>query len=310
MATEFYKRLCNGDVLIRNAPVQTLLVEEYGKPMEQHLSEWIIAHPKEFQDALKRSYSAGSDLGQTATQASSRFRAAPFGRALVERTYEFNLKSATLAKEVTPEDHYVVGDVSTSNPDFLEPLGNMTYQEVYDGYFEQIKGLVDGGVDVLRVVGNHLEESVIAIKVAKDNYPDIPVVGSNVFFISKKGFRTMMGLTPQAASSRLQEAGADVIGFNCGLMTKSKDTAEWYPAATYLLKEIQEGTSKYLWIAPDAGIAQLINGKTVYPASPDDIASEVLNWIKIGASVVGGCCGTSLEHVKKISDVVKKAKKL
>ena len=111
MATDFCKRLHNGDILIRNAPVQTLLVEEYGKPMEQHLSEWIIAHPKEFQDALKRSYSAGSTLGQTATQASSKFRAVPFGRTLVEKTYELNFKSAVLAKEVTPEDHYVVGDI-------------------------------------------------------------------------------------------------------------------------------------------------------------------------------------------------------
>jgi 5-methyltetrahydrofolate--homocysteine methyltransferase len=309
MVTDFCERLGN-DVLIRNVPVQTFLVEDYGKPMEQHLSEWILNHPKEFQDALRRSYAAGADIGQTATQASSRFRAAPFGKAIADRVYEFNFKSAVLAKKVTPEDHYVIGDISTSNPDFLEPVGNMTYKEVYEGYLEQIKGLVEGGVDVLRIVGNHLEESVIAIRVARDNYPDIPVVASNVFFAGRKGFRTMMGLTPQAASSRLQEAGADVIGFNCGLMTKSKHTADWYPAAIELLKEVREGTDRYLWIAPDAGLAQLIDGKTVYPASPDEMAKEVLNWVDIGARVVGGCCGTSLEHVRKISDVIKKAKNL
>ncbi len=122
----------------------------------------------------------------------------------------------------------------------------------------------------------------------------------------------MTGLDPKTASAKLQEAGADVVGFNCGLMTKSLDTSEWYPAATTLLKEMKQGTDRYLFAAPDAGLAQLISDRTVYPASPEEMASEVLNWVDVGARIVGGCCGTSVEHGRRVSAVLRdrKAKNL
>jgi len=118
----------------------------------------------------------------------------------------------------------------------------------------------------------------------------------------------MMGHDPVTASAKLEEAGAEIIGFVCGLMTKSLDTSEWYPAATTLIKEMRQGTDRYLSVAPDPGLAQLIHGKTVYPASPEEMASEVLNWVDAGARIVGGCCGTSLEHMRRISAVIKQRK--
>lgn len=150
-----------------------------------------------------------------------------------------------------------------------------------------------------------IDESVIAIKVIREHYADMPIIALNVFYPTKKGFRTMMGLEPKAASAILHETGAEVIGAACGLMSKSKDISEWwYPAATALLKEVRRGTDKYLAILPDAGLAQLINDKTVYPAPPEGMASEVLNWIDVGARIVGGCCGTGLEHGRRISTVL------
>lgn len=302
---DFMERLRDtDDVLIIFQAIQTLLVDEYAKPMEEHLSMWILDHPEALQDALRRIYAAGCDIAPVGTQASSPFRAKPFGQAVVDRIYELNYKSAKLAKEVTPKGHYTQAVISTSNPDFLEPLGNMTYDEVYKGYLEQIKGLVDGEVDLITVAGNHIEEAVIAIKAIKD-YTDIPINVSNSFYAGKKGFRTMMGLDPVAASARLQETGAEIIGANCGLMTKSLNTSEWCPAATTLVKEMRQGTDKYLSIAPDPGLPQLINGKTVWPVSPEEVAKEVPNWVDAGARIVGGCCGTNLEHMRKISAVLR-----
>ena len=118
----------------------------------------------------------------------------------------------------------------------------------------------------------------------------------------------MTGLDPETASARLQKTGAEVIGFHCGLMTKSEDTSQWYPAATTLLREVKQGTDRYLMIIPDAGLAQLVNGKTVYPATPEDMASEVLNWVDAGARLIGGCCGTSIEHCRSISQVIRERK--
>jgi len=306
MAMDFMERLRNtDDVLVMFGTMQTLLVDEYSKPMETHLGEWILAHPEEFQDSLRRLYAAGHDMVHPGTQANSPFRAKPFG--VQDRVYEFNYQSVKLAKEVTPENCYVFGLVSSSNPDWLEPVGNMTHDEVYNGYREQVLPMLEAGVDGIFVSGNHIDESVIAIKVAKD-HSDIPVLAATVFYAGKKGFRTMTGLDPKAASAKLQEAGADVVGFNCGLMTKSLDTSEWYPAATILLKEMKQGTDKYLLALPDAGLAQLISDRTVYPASPGEMASEVLNWVDVGARIVGGCCGTSIEHGRRVSAVLKERK--
>jgi 5-methyltetrahydrofolate--homocysteine methyltransferase len=295
-------------VLITFSAIHTFLVDEYGKPMETHLSEWIVAHPKEFQDALQRTYTSGYSIAPTGTQASSPFRASPYGKAIVDRIYELNYKSAKLAREITPEGCYVTGVISSSNPDFLEPVGSYTYDQVYEGYLEQIRGLVDGEVDVITVVGNHIEESVIAIKAIEDNFPNMPVIGSNVFYAGKRGFRTMTGLDPETASARLQKTGAEVIGFHCGLMTKSENCLDWYPAATALLKEIKQATDRYLLIAPDAGLPQLIDGRTIYPASPKEMASEVLNWVDAGARLIGGCCGTSLEHGRMSAAVIRERK--
>ena len=191
MAMSFLERLKNtNDVLTHYAPLHTLLAD-WGKDLESHLSEWIINHPGEYQEALSRSFEAGCDLAYTATQASSPWRAEVFG--LRDRIYEFNYKSAKLAKEVTPRDCYLMGLASTTNPDFLEPVGNMKPQEVYEGYKEQISALLEGGVDIMLVAGNHLEEAVIAIQVTRD-LSKVPIIAQNIFYWGKKGFRTMMGL--------------------------------------------------------------------------------------------------------------------
>ena len=305
MAMDLRERLQNtDDVLLHYVPLHSLLAD-WGKDLESHLSEWIINHPDAYQDALQQSFAAGCDFACTQTQASSPWRAEVFG--LRDRIHELNYKSAKLAREATPPDRYVLALVSSTNPDFLEPLGKMTYTEVYEGYKEQMSALLEGGIDVFLIAGNHIEEAVIAIKVARD-LCDLPIICQNVFYIGKKGFRTMVGFDPKTASAKTEEAGADVVGASCGLMTKSLNTSEWYPAATNLVKELRQGCSAHLSIQPDAGLAQLIGGKTVYPASPEEMASEVLNWVDAGARIVGGCCGTNLEHYRQISAVIRERK--
>ena len=307
MAVGFAERLrSTSDVLVMMSAMQTLLTEECGKPMEDHLSGWIITHPEEFQNVIRRTFAAGYDLLHIGTQASSPFRTKQFG--LRDKVYELNYKSAKLAKEVTPENHYIAGLMSSTNPDWLEPVGNMTYKEVYDGYQEQLAGLLDGGVDLILISGNHLDETLIAIKVVKDK-SNIPVIGGSAFYAGKKGFRTMTGADPKTTAAKLQEAGADIIGFMCGLMTKSRDPSDWYAGATALLKELRQGTNLPLYMAPDPGLPELINNKTVWPATPDDMAREVPNWVALGVRIIAGCCGMSLEHGRKVSAALKKLAK-
>jgi len=309
MATDFLDRLRNtDDVLVFFGQIPTLLTLEYGYPLEEHVSVWTVDHPKEFQDAIRRVYAIGCDGAHIGVQSASPWRSKPFGQAVVDRVYELNYETAKLAKEVTPEGRYSVGNIGTTTPDFMEPVGNMTYDEVYEGYMVQIKGLVDGGIDIIGISGNEMEQAEVVIKAVRDNYPDIPVMTRNIFYAGKKGFRTMDGLDPKTASARLQEAGAEVIGAGCGLMTKSLDTSEWYPAVTALLKEIRQATDRFLVIQPDAGIPRLINGKTVWPASPEEMASEVPNWVNLGARIVIGCCGTTMEHYRRIIPILQEGR--
>lgn len=281
------------EILILYAPMQTLLMD-WGKDLESHLSEWILNNPEKYQEALVKSFEAGCDMGHTATQASSVFRSMPFG--LQDRVYEFNCRSAGLAREVTPRDCYVVGNISGSNPDFLEPYGSYTREYVYEGYKEQILALAEGGVDVLHISGNHQEAMVIAIEVAK-KFTSLPVIAHNTYYKMKKGFRTMMGYDVEKASIMLAEAGADVVGAICG---------QWsYQDGIGIINEMREATDKFLGCQPDAGLPYLSEGKTIYPATPEDMACAVPRWIQAGARVVGGCCGTTLEHYARISQLIK-----
>ena len=303
MVADFRERLRNTkDVFVECQSMHTILVEEYGKPMEAHISNWVIAHPSEFQDAIRRAFAAGCDIVHIATQASSPIRAKPFG--VDGKVHELNCIPAKLAKEVAPEYGYIIGDISSSNPDFLEPVGNLTPEEVYNGYHKQASGLLEGGVDLIAVSGNHLDESLLGIKAVR-SLSKIPILTDNVFYATKKGFRTMVGVDPIIASAKLQEAGADVVGFACGLMTKSRDSSEWYPGATALLKEMKKGTDRYLRVIPDPGLPELIDNRTVWPASPEEMAREVPNWVEVGARVIGGCCGTTFEHLRQISEVLR-----
>jgi 5-methyltetrahydrofolate--homocysteine methyltransferase len=307
MVMNFMERLQKtDDIILHYAPMHTILAD-WGWDMETNLSHWIVNNPEKYQEALSLSFDAGCHLACTQTQSISPWRAVPFG--MRDKVYEYNYTSAKLAREATPPGCYVLAMVSTTNPDFLEPLGNMTYREVYDGYKEMITALLEGGIDVFEIAGNHIDEALIAIEVARD-LCDLPIISQNIFYITKKkGYRTMMGADPVSASEKLQKAGVEVIGGSCGLMSKTFDGSTYFKAATELVKEMRKGCSAYLSIQPNAGQPQLIDGKTCHPATPEQMAAEVLNWVDAGARVVGGCCGTTIEHYRQISAVLNNRKR-
>ncbi len=291
------------DILLHYFPAHSALAD-WGKDLESHLSEWIAAHPDAYQDALRQSFAAGCDFASTSTQAASPWRASVFG--LRHKVREHNLVAARLARQVTPPDRYVAGFVSSTNPDFLEPIGSLKPQEVYDGYTEQISALLEGGVDVIMVVGNHIDESAIAIRVAKD-LADIAVIAQNVYYAGARGFRSMVGDDPAAGTKKLLDAGADVVGASCGLMKgeSAADALSYYEHAVALVAEMRAATGAPLAIQPNAGMARLVNGKTVYPATPAELAAAGPRMVSAGARIVGGCCGTSLEHYRRLAAVVR-----
>ena len=295
MAKDLLVRLASGEVLITYGPIHTLLEQETGRNLDGHLSEWIVSHPHEFQNVLKAMYAAGCDIGTAGTQGCGRYRLKEFG--LEDKLYELTLRQTQLAKEVTPEHCYLGGVIGISGV-FLPPVGDTTVDELYQSYVEQIIPMLEGGVDLFLVVDNDTEEVAIQIKAVKDNC-DLPVVGRHFFYSTKRGMRTLMGVDVKTASARLQEAGADIIGAVCGDITRPIGDA------LTVVKEMRQGCDKPLLIKPDAGLAQLIDGKIVQPITPQEMANEVPKWIAAGASLVGGCCGNSLKHIRAITEAAK-----
>jgi 5-methyltetrahydrofolate--homocysteine methyltransferase len=288
----------SSDVLLHYFPAHSALAD-WGKDLESHLSEWIATHPDIYQEALAESFKAGCDFASTSTQAASPWRAEVFG--MRHKVREHNLVAARLARQVTPPDRYVAGFVSSTNPDFLEPVGSLKPNDVYEGYKEQIAALLEGGVDVIMVVGNHVAEAAIAIKVAKD-LADVAVIAQNVYYAGLKGFRSMVGDDPATGTKMLLDAGADVVGASCGLMRQDGAGGQrsYYEHAVGLVEEMRAATGAPLSIQPNAGIARLEEGKTVYPATPEELAAAAPRLLKAGARIIGGCCGTSLEHYRQL----------
>ncbi len=298
MAKDLLDRLAAGDILVHWGPIQTLLEQEKGRNLEVHQAEWIVDHPADFQDVLEAEFEAGTDLAYAGTQGNSRYRLRDFG--LEDRLYELCHRQIQLAREVTPDNCYLAGAIGLSGR-FLEPVGDITAGELYKSYAEQIPPMLEGGVDFFAVIDNDTEEIAIQIKAVRDHC-NLPIMASHMFWPTKKGYRTLMGVDVKTACTKLQEAGADIIGAGCGGIDPIRD-------ALGVVKEMRQGCDKPIFIKPDAGLAQLINGKIVQPVTPQEMAKEVLKWITAGASIVGGCCGTSLEHIKAISSAVKAVKR-
>ncbi|GAH00004.1 unnamed protein product, partial [marine sediment metagenome] len=159
MAKDLLERLRNSEVLVSYGPIHTLLEQETGRDLSGHLSEWIVNHPEDFQRVLKAMYAAGCDIGTAGTQGNARPRLKDFG--LEDRLYELTLNQVQLAKEVTPENCYLMGHIGMTSR-FLEPVGDATVDELYEYYSEQIVPMLEGGVDLFIIAENDTEEIVIA----------------------------------------------------------------------------------------------------------------------------------------------------
>ena len=154
----------------------------------------------------------------------------------------------------------------------------------------------DGGADIICVeTMADLNEARAGIEAAK-TVTDCVVFASMTFNPDKKGYRTMMGVDPVSAARSLEEYGADVIGVNCGAGPEDM---------TKVLEEMSEATSKPLFAKPNAGIPRLEGDKTIFPENPTGMAEKMKPLLGLGIRILGGCCGTTPEHLREIAKLVK-----
>lgn len=246
---------------------------------------------------IQRSYvDAGSDCLTSNTFSSNRYSLVRHG--LGEQVVAINKAGAEIARKAVGIDGYVLGDISSTG-DFLEPLGTLKADELQSAFAEQAKGLLEGGVDgIIIETMSALDETEVAIKAVK-SVCDLPIFVSLAFDAAGDDFRTMMGVSVEAAVEKLVPLGIDVIGFNCGTVSLEGyvKLAEKFSSAVKA-----SGFDVGLLAEPNAGLPELVDEQAVYKVSGEDFAATAAQIHSLGFNILGGCCGTSPELIKAVSE--------
>jgi methionine synthase I (cobalamin-dependent) len=229
---------------------------------------------------------AGSELALTCSFGASAPRLAD--GPLAGRARELNMRAAALTREAVGDDHLVGGSVGPTGQ-LPEPYGPLGEEVAAEAYAEQAQALADGGVDVLVL------ETFFALEEAKwalqgiQSATDLPVI---VSFSFDQGTRTMMGLSPSDVVATFEPMGVAAIGANCGRSLADNDM---------VFAEFRAATELPVWIKPNAGVPQVTADGVVYEAGPEELAEHVSEYARGGARIVGGCCGSTPEHIAAIA---------
>lgn len=244
--------------------------------------------------AIARSYvDAGADLILTNSFGGSPIKLGHYG--LADRTEELNQLAAEISREAAGSDCLVAGSIGPTGEMLM--MGNVSEQQVYDGFLLQAEALKAGGADALVVeTMSAIDEAVLAVKAALSTGLDVACT----FTFSRtadNNFKTMMGVSVEAMVEAIAAAGAHIIGSNCG---------NGFDQMIEIVARIRAtGTRLPVLIHANAGLPEMRDGQTVYPESAESMASKVDALLASGADIIGGCCGTTPEHIRQMAEAVR-----
>jgi 5-methyltetrahydrofolate--homocysteine methyltransferase len=257
---------------------------------------WNVETPEKVKSLHLAYVEAGAQLLTTNSFRGNRLALFPYG--LDARVEELNRAAAALAREVAADKAWVMGSIGPFGG-FLEPLGETSPQEAFDGFREQAQALLAGGADLIVIeTMASAEEADVAIRAAREAGARL-IISMMTFGRVRDGYRTMMGLSPQQAAEAMDRAGADVMGCNCGTQLEMEDHEQ-------IVHALRACTSKPIIVQPNAGQPELSGNEIVYRRAPEEIAARVPDLVRAGASIVGGCCGTTPEHIRLFGEELKK----
>jgi homocysteine S-methyltransferase len=287
----FAQRIAERPLLLDGA-MGTLLYSR-GTPQRASVDELVLSRP-EVVGAVHREYiAAGADIIETDTFSASRIRLAPLG--LGDRTGLINRRAAQLAREareVAGRDVLVAGSIGpVSSP--LHGPGHLSPTDAAAAVTEQLESLLEGGIDLVQLeTASDLAHLLAAVEAAR-RLSDLPLIASAMF-----GDDLSMddGTDPATAARELYEAGVDVIGVNCG--------SGPIGAIDVLQQLVPAAADTPRLIMPNAGLSGRVGGEFVWAAEPAYFAAEVPRFLGAGARLIGGCCGTTPEHIAVMRQVL------
>lgn len=287
-----FKRLLDTKVLVCDGAMGTYLNRK-GISYEHCLDELCLSNPGLICDVHNEYIEAGADIIETNTFGANRFRLA--GHGFDSRVREINIagaKAAREAREISGRDILVAGSVGPLGKP-IEPLGKITREQAREAFIEQIEALLEGGVDLIMIETiSGLDEIVIAVEAARA-VCSLPIVAQMTF--TTEG-TTYFGTTPSEMAARLLPLEVDVIGTNCSVGPQK---------VLEVVEQLSEMGIPRISAQPNAGLPRYYGGRFVYLSSPDYFAEYAGHFMKAGARIVGGCCGTTPEHIEAVAGAVR-----
>jgi 5-methyltetrahydrofolate--homocysteine methyltransferase len=259
---------------------------------------WNDTHPDVVRGIHAGYFAAGSDFVETNTFGGSRLKLNEY--QLGDRTRELNLLGATIARSVCPPGGYVAGSIGPTSrlPAEYEPLGDTTDDDYVAAFREQAEALAEGGVDIFAIETMMFpQEATAAIRACKAA-TDLPVMATMFFQYEDlhDRDRTMWGESPADVARGLLAAGADIVGMNCG---RGPDRA------IVIIREMRAVTDAPLIAYPNAGLPITKGDETTYELDPEAMAKDYPALLDAGCNIVGACCGSGPEHIRRIGEVVR-----
>lgn len=276
---------CRDRVLMLDGAMGTQL-QGRGMGTGECPEQWAREHPIDLAAIHAAYVEAGADILLTCTFGGSSLKLSRAG--LAGETEAVNWALARVARDAAP-DAILLGDMGPCD-EMIEPLGDKTPDEVRRSFARQAAGLADVVDGFLIETMSDVNETVLAIEAVRQTVPGKPVLASMTFKKDFNGrtFHTIMGVDPEQAARRLTEAGADAVGCNCGYGID--DMID-------IVSQMAAATSAPIVAEPNAGMPRLVGDRTVFDQTPEDMAAKVAQLVSAGARIVGGCCGTTPEHI-------------
>jgi 5-methyltetrahydrofolate--homocysteine methyltransferase len=281
------KTLLKKKILVLDGAIGTEL-QKRGMPAGVCPEIWCLENPHVIEEIHEAYRKSGSDIVYTCTFGANRMKLGQYQRSDVK---EINRELALIARRTAGEKDLVAGDIGPTGH-FVEPFGDLGFEEAVGIFTEQAQGLIEGGVDLFVIETMMDIQEARAALVAVKELTDLFTIVTMTF--EKEG-RTLNGTDPLSALITLQSLGADAVGCNCstgpGEMVRFVERMRPYAAVPLVAK-------------PNAGIPQLIGGKTVFTMGPHDFAAYADEFISTGVTMLGGCCGTSPDHIRELRTAV------
>ena len=281
------------DSLIQNrqTPVLTdgawgTMMQALGLPIGDCPDAWNLTYPDRVEQVARAYVEAGSQIILTNTFGASRIMLERHG--LAEQAAAINRAGAEISKRAAGSRARVVASIGPTGKMLM--MGEVTESELRAAFDEQAQALADGGADALVIeTMSDLGEMKAALAAAKAT--GLPVIASMTFGSGKKLDRTLMGTTPEEAAEELARAGADAVGANCGLGIESYVS---------ICERLHAATQLPVWIKPNAGLPEMVDGQIVYRTTPQAFAAYAPAMRDAGASFLGGCCGSSPDFIRAL----------